>query len=538
MPPHGNHDPRTRVWWNKNGISVRYDGDWTGGGYSDGKFQASTRGYATPRSYLDASAKDHDARYYDGTDRNWADQRFYNETIGKGFKSSLAGLAVKHLNKHSMPFKVFPHGNHWTRRKRRVENQHHQKGGPFSKAKRFKLEEALKEQFYSKQPQVAKEIEMKHHKSFRQTLGGVGGRSAGFITAMKVKKEPYARYLKSTREISGLATDFNCVYVGHTTLNMQQFQESLWENVLREMWAKRGNQVVDMERSLQGTFEVYVYGRKTPVGIRELLITRVHPAGDSLGLTARSVAGDINTFYDSNQFAQLDYVQIDMFDNTTGTPLNLPNESLKLDLHTSTFDYIVESDMKIQNRTKHKATVADDQEMATAVDAMPLVGQVYTGRGTGTWMKAAQSITAGYTNDLIATFNHNHIKYQPTEATLNNSQLYEPPSAGQLTGISKSAGIKFEPGEIKTNRLRYRIKRNISKICSDLGPVWSKTYYTNRQYGKFSLIALEKLLQLKTSAEETDVVVAFEINVKQYGNVHAKYIKAVPVVKFFKENDV
>lgn len=73
--------------------------DWTGPWISDGKWQASTPGFTTPRSEWEAEGKDHDIVW--GTSNNRADieaadQKYYNNNIGKGAWRSAAAIAVKY----------------------------------------------------------------------------------------------------------------------------------------------------------------------------------------------------------------------------------------------------------------------------------------------------------------------------------------------------------------------------------------------------------------------------------------------------------
>lgn len=81
---------------------IAFDGDFGGPGWSEGKYQNSVRSYWTARSAQDQRSKEHDAVYADvGADGEFtnpslidADWSYAKNSIGTGFKNSLAGLAV------------------------------------------------------------------------------------------------------------------------------------------------------------------------------------------------------------------------------------------------------------------------------------------------------------------------------------------------------------------------------------------------------------------------------------------------------------
>lgn len=69
-------------------------GNWCGPGWSDGRHQPSTKGYAPPVDEFDASCQDHDASYADNDDLDQADLTFYNRNVGRGISRTLAAFAV------------------------------------------------------------------------------------------------------------------------------------------------------------------------------------------------------------------------------------------------------------------------------------------------------------------------------------------------------------------------------------------------------------------------------------------------------------
>lgn len=76
-------------------MSFRYHGKYCGPGWSAGKYQKSVKSNIPGVDEFDESCRRHDAVYATpGGDRKKADQIFYKENIGRGFKRTAAALAV------------------------------------------------------------------------------------------------------------------------------------------------------------------------------------------------------------------------------------------------------------------------------------------------------------------------------------------------------------------------------------------------------------------------------------------------------------
>lgn len=76
-------------------FSFRYHGNYAGPGWSAGKYQKSVAGSSVPAiDEFDETAKEHDAAYALGKDLKKADYKFFKQNFGKGFKRSVAALAV------------------------------------------------------------------------------------------------------------------------------------------------------------------------------------------------------------------------------------------------------------------------------------------------------------------------------------------------------------------------------------------------------------------------------------------------------------
>lgn len=79
----------------RNMFTLRYHGNYVGPGWSGGKYGKSVAfSKVRPIDAFDRSAMVHDRKYALGMNKKLADEAFYKENIGKGFKRSLAAAAV------------------------------------------------------------------------------------------------------------------------------------------------------------------------------------------------------------------------------------------------------------------------------------------------------------------------------------------------------------------------------------------------------------------------------------------------------------
>jgi len=194
--------------------------------------------------------------------------------------------------------------------------------------------------------------------------------------------------------------------------------------------------------------------------------------------------------------------------------------------------YSVHSTLAIQNRGLHQATTGDNQEDINVVDSVPLQGKIYTGKGSGTWVKSANAAAP----KLIAQRTIPYIPYAPTSAGVE--ELQEPPPADRLVGVSGCGKLKLEPGELKRNHLQDKYQGSASKLFRILAPLIANTYNTSKMFGKFAIVGLEKMLQLKDSTNDFAVKLAWEINFTEYVLASVKKQKQGPICRFTKEDDI
>lgn len=75
-------------------MAFRYHGNWCGPGWSDGRSVPSTLGYAPAIDEFDETCRQHDFALSGGRSNFGADRAFYDDNVGKGFKRTLAAVAV------------------------------------------------------------------------------------------------------------------------------------------------------------------------------------------------------------------------------------------------------------------------------------------------------------------------------------------------------------------------------------------------------------------------------------------------------------
>lgn len=517
MPVARKHDPRSNVRWNKNGLSVRYHGNYCGPGWSNGKWQKSVCGSLPGIDNFDNSCKRHDCASIKGRNRA-ADIAFYEENIGKGFKRSAAALAV-YSTMPALGKRVRKVARFVRKRRKLNPSQIDSRAGRFGGV-------------VSEDEQNLYNDVVPEKNSNSGQMRGAGGYTGGRVKLHRSKKDPYASHLKYTQEFQGTVTDYNCGYIGHSTLVQKRMLTAMVESLLRAILAKHGCEIYDLDLNIASSFKLTWYGRISPVApiSSAFTTTYVFATPKTLAVVATEAEAQFATYFQTNPSAIMDYVE---YLPSTDSALNITSLNGRYVFNTSTFDYDVISTLKVQNRTTHVSSV--DGETTNVVDISPLVGRTYAGLGAGTWMKAQQSPVTG-TSLMVRTNASPVIALAPTTGGAN-PQMSEPPAASQLSRVLKSGYVKFEPGEVKTHVLRSHYHGSIQKWLTILCPLYAQVQNTTQKFGKYQLMAVEKLVQFKTPASDTSIVLMYEINFQERMKCSVKHQSNVMVAKFDKQAD-
>jgi len=335
-----------------------------------------------------------------------------------------------------------------------------------------------------------------------------GGRTGKFIKA-NVKVMP-KKSLQFVVEQPGVVEDYNCVYVGHSTLPTKYAFQVACTAIARLLCSRLGTPVTSMDVSeikLDGILSIFY--RVTPAASSGATVVATYSTSTENCLAIGTaiynallalIVANPNIVFDSLRFVP----------ETDGVG-SVPISSLSANLVFSQMhlDIGVVSDLKIQNATKHEVGESLDAELTTVVDAVPLIGKIYSGKGQGVWEKSNNTL-AQHDRTFLADPTVGAMIFGATSVV----GWQEPVNENILKNVSKVNGVKFEPGEIHTSRLVDSYKGNLQTYFIMLAPQLSTTALTTRRLGKFSFVGLEKLIGLKAAVASTytPVRVIYELN--------------------------
>lgn len=492
MPPRG---------YKKRPFGFRYHGYYCGPGWSAGKFQNSVSGGPDPVDALDRICQRHDSQYASGKNRKRADEEFYRDAMKLGYpKAQVAAMLVGGQG-------LLRTGGrrHWSTRPAKKQKTVHIRDDsefPFIRTKKKEIIE----------PEMTMQG-LRYHQSFNQRrLPGVAGYAGGAIKSKKKTKERFDKYYKNIWEVQGKADDPNCIYNGHCSMPTRQVLYSSVAAMFRALFKKASLDIINPDQLIMltgnGGIRTIIFELRTdPVSAASTWASQfqIIDGGYTLNTLTEAFVTAYVTYVATNPQVIFDKVyMVDQLDTPTMTPVDSPYYTL-MDLHSATIHCVGKSQLKIQNRTKHLATTADDAELTTAVDAVPLIGKSYMGNSAGMWPKAfhdaAVNLVADWGNALIGA------------AAGTNELLQEPPAPSSFCNVKKQGSLKLEPGEIKTSYLNDSIHMNFSKLLRKLAPVFGKVYNVAFGIGSYRIMALEKLIGIKSSATvQPEVEIGYEIN--------------------------
>lgn len=352
--------------------------------------------------------------------------------------------------------------------------------------------------------------------------GGGGGHFGGYVRP--VRPAPKAsNKLKFVYENSGIIEDYNCVYLNHTTGSIYRMQKITAIAMLRALFAKVG---VNMNRSqddplfLDGILG-YRY-RETPIGLVSALVTiqdMVVSVPWTLEDLAVVVLSSFATRWAANPNARL--TEFVFLPQSDATAVNITSSQTVINLQSAKLSLNITSRLKIQNTTLNVANVPEQAESADAVDAPPLIGKVYYGRGQGPIPKSRDTdfpflfesggATESSANDGVKVTQANgYVPYQ------------EPINADQLDHVTAVGSCKFDPGALKTSTIKNTLNMSVANFWTATNKVAvGALYWTTPHLAKFEMIALEKMIGLKVAlaASNRPVQVQYECQQTFYGYV-------------------
>lgn len=223
------------------------------------------------------------------------------------------------------------------------------------------------------------------------------------------------------------------------------------------------------------------------------------------------LATDLSTWFAStfgNLAADIQYLVksfqlFQVFPSTSNEVLHAFIDGDVIDVHI-----ITHTVTKIQNRT----SAGVDSNEADDVDNVPLIGKIFSGRGTGFRLKYKSSTS---TEALIIDPSTGYAVVESGD--LGSSTYDEPPMTALLTQYKKYSGIKLAPGSIKSMIDSQRFRVNLNVLLKDnFYVVEQDVGLTTNVYiprGHCKMLCLEKMLNCSDESLRFGIENSYKIGV-------------------------
>lgn len=363
----------------------------------------------------------------------------------------------------------------------------------------------------------------------RGSYGTYHSTSAGrFGPTRRARYDATASYAKKgfSRELTvgGRVVDSNCVYLGHTPHAVDTTFYQVIVSLLRSLF-----NIMDIDIEWQDSYIPRLIDGEDQIRIDWIdnSNTVQNQAFQLLAgptyRTLNQVALDIYVYLKTNirDQGRRSYRRIYVVNTGGDGTVRLSCNLLKAQV-----DIFNSSYLKIQNSTEssHGETPDDSDELQTSVNALPLKGMAYFGKGTYTGLDAySYLLTRGDAAATVPTEITAHpdngfltLRGQNTDAGIVSPQVYfNPPPAKQMIKVSGASHVTLEPGCLKSDALTFRFKGYFNQYLYSLycnGYISTTPLagglFSRSNLGAFKLFALEK----KINATTDKIKVNYELN--------------------------
>lgn len=194
----------------------------------------------------------------------------------------------------------------------------------------------------------------------------------------------------------------------------------------------------------------------------------------------------------------------------------VPLVRLNLQQYMINIDYW--SILKVKNVSLATESEGDhDGDLATNVNAQPLVGRLYRTKGWANGFRLAKE--AGGAGALVATPDAGSIAYGADTWTLTNQNTFRKPPPAYVFGVNKTAPQRMNPGEIKSDVIKWKARMSIStlftKLIANVNNLANGGDY--RDIGCASMFAFEREVALGSAATTIQLLGQIDFVLKMKG---------------------
>lgn len=290
--------------------------------------------------------------------------------------------------------------------------------------------------------------------------------------------------LESSKKLESGSGDYKIAIVGHATCPAVQLVNFFAYCLIKSITIKMNVAPADLTDDIPGLANGDAFYLGYRADNASAPTTIAFPRTAVTQTTYSHFAQAIALWIRNNGTVDTQYLYLEFRPNTPvsfTTKIWLTNARMKFD---------AKSTLKFQNRTTEETT----DHTTDAVDAVPLQGRQYEGRGTG----------SKYFDDTTNTPILVADKTFGTIATAGNGEIQEPPPPYELQFVKGSGSVKHEPGEIITSVLRDTFEISVQRL---MRLVLSPATNPITPLGKFRFFIMEKMIALQTNTQKITLAV-------------------------------
>lgn len=356
----------------------------------------------------------------------------------------------------------------------------------------------------------------------RSTKGYTNSRYRGKLVnrrrMRRPRKDPYREYgFVNVDEVTGLVKDPDCVYVGHSAMQMRATIEMIAYCLLRKLFARANVPIRNLRDPIPtyktggAQWQIRIERRYKDTGIisnEDYTIPNNTSIYQIVGCDQDALAPLWQPIID-NLYYQCGYITGD--DDLNAIEFNkiiLYREELNVgssyQFETQIFmdevliRFFAVSDIKIQNRTLSATGSADAENVGNS----PLVGRAYEFNGGAPVAKVDNISALEVVWDVggVITVRANE---------LGDSAFREPPSPSNFGNCVRTGQVRLDPGEVRSNKIKVAYKERLFAFLRRLNPRRSTRKMVNKLRGKSALYALEDVINVNGSSL---IEIAYENN--------------------------
>lgn len=377
------------------------------------------------------------------------------------------------------------------------------------------------------------------------------GKYVGMLRKKKIRKSKKTLYLnrgfENTTEVTGVVSDPDCVYIGHSTTCGQKILNVIMQSLLRKLFKLAGQDLVTAHEKIRGYnwtvpgfsesdgWQLQLLLQNVGTGAYEIVSYNTFTSDNIsriLGDANNGVAPQWPDFVDKmmlyasglfggsfDERAMLKPVKLSLSQRDGNGTNNFYHMRSEIDLEKEIIHLKVVSELKVQNRTLSATGGSNTDDVSNN----PLTGKIYQFNHSVPRMKSSDFPNGTYPLTRLQertgalTVTASQLSVASDAAVFGTSTMFHEPPNYQIFGnVKKHGRVLLQPAEIKKDVLVYSFSAQFHKFFEQLS--WKPSIassasnafsLSHRSKGKFTLLALEDIINVNGTQK---ISIAYEIN--------------------------